>query len=79
MLIERLRDLLAQMERLPEAAQNEVADRLRELVEELQEREWDESLADPRSDAFFDEMYEEYQKAKQQDALDPLPRRSPHS
>ena len=65
-MTDQLREAIAQLEHLPEPAQNEAAARIREMTAELADRRWDELLADPRSEAFFDQMAEQYEVAKRE-------------
>ena len=72
-MTERLRHALESIEQLPEAAQDEAAERIEAIAEELAERRWDELFADPRSELFFDQMAEQYEGAKQNNDFRPLP------
>lgn len=72
-MTEQLRQALEQLEKLPEAAQNEAAERILAIAAEMAERRWDELIADPRSELFFDHVAEQYERAKQSGAFRPLP------
>ena len=72
-MTEKLRQALAELERLPDAAQNEAAARIQAIATELADRRWNELLSDPRSERFFDEMANRYERAKRENAFSPLP------
>jgi DnaJ-domain-containing protein 1 len=69
----RLRLALAELEKLPESAQDEAAARIEAMASELAERRWDEVLVAPRSERFFDQMAAQFEQAKREDAFRPLP------
>jgi hypothetical protein len=73
-MTDQLRKALAQIEQLPEAAQNIAAEKLQTLAAELADQRWDELLTDPLSEHFFDEMEAEVQAAEAAGTLLPLPR-----
>lgn len=68
-----LRHVLEQLENLPEAAQNEAAQRIQAMAAELADRRWDELFADSRSEQFFASMAEQYEQAKRDGSFRPLP------
>ena len=43
------------------------------MAAELADRRWDELFADLRSERFFDQMAEQYQRAKRDNSFRPLP------
>ncbi len=75
-MTDQLREAMEQLEKLTEAAQNAAAERIQAMIEELADQRWDELLADPRSERFFDQMAERYEQTKREDAFRPLPRTS---
>ena len=56
-----LRQALEQLKKLPEAAQNEAAQRIQAMAAELADRRWDALFTDRRSEQFFDQMAEQYE------------------
>lgn len=73
-MTDELQRAVAELEKLPPSAQNEAAARIQQIAAELAERRWQELLADPRSERFFDEMEALYEQAKRDDGFLPLPK-----
>ncbi len=55
-MIDTLRRLIERLEQLPEDEQAEIARRIEPIIEDADERKWDELLATPESIAFLDEL-----------------------
>jgi hypothetical protein len=72
-MTERLQQALAELEKLPESAQDEAAARIEAIASELADRRWDELLADPHSELFFEQMAEQYEQAKRANDFRPTP------
>lgn len=72
-LSEPLLELIEMLKALPQDLQREAAERLRPIVEELDERYWDRQFADPRSEAFFAQMAAECERAERDGELLPAP------
>jgi hypothetical protein len=53
---ERLQAAIDSAARLPRERQDELAERIEALLDELDEADWDAAFADPRSSAFFAEL-----------------------
>jgi hypothetical protein len=62
-VIAKLRELIDELEKLPEHLQGAAADRLEPIVDELIEQRWEELFADPRSTAFFDRVSQQIDDA----------------
>lgn len=73
MMTEALRRAIALVEQLPEAAQDKAAEKIQNIVAELADHRWDELLADPRSEVFFDQMIAEVEEERRQGTLRPWP------
>jgi hypothetical protein len=57
---------------LPEAYQQEALRRIQPIVEDLDDRAWDEAFADPQSDAFFVEAEAALERERAAGTLVPL-------
>ncbi len=55
-MIDTLRRLIERLEQLPEDEQAEIARRIEPIIEDADERKWDELLATPESDAFIAQL-----------------------
>jgi hypothetical protein len=62
-MIDALRNLMETLAHLPEAYQQEAVRGIQPIVDELDDRAWDEAFSDPRSDAFFAEAQAELERA----------------
>ena len=72
-MTEALRRAIAQIEHLPEAAQDEAAAKIQTIAAELANQSWDELLQDSRSDTFFDHMLTEIEAERNKGTLRPWP------
>lgn len=72
-MTEALRQAIAQIEQLPEIDQDTIAQQIHALVTQIADQRWEELLADPRSEAFFDEMIGEVAEARNNGELLPWP------
>jgi hypothetical protein len=50
---DKLQEVLERIEHLPQPLRSEVAARIEEMLNTLDDQAWDEAFADPASDAFF--------------------------
>jgi hypothetical protein len=71
-MIDPLRNLMETLAHLPEQYQLEAVQRIQPIVDELDDRAWDEAFADPRSDAFFAEAEAELERERAAGTLVPL-------
>ncbi len=62
-MIAKLRELIDELEKLPEHLQADAADRLEPIVGQLIEQRWEELFADPRSATFFEQMSQQIDEA----------------
>jgi hypothetical protein len=67
-----LQEIFERIERLPDPVQTEVTARIRELLDELEDQAWEETFADPASDAFFAAAEAEIAEAEREGKLIPL-------
>lgn len=67
-----LREMIERIERLPDALRTEATARIEEMLEELEDRAWEEAFADPASDAFFAAAEAEIAEAERNGTLLPL-------
>ena len=67
-----LQEIFERIERLPDPVQTEVAARIRELLDELEDQAWEEAFADSASDAFFATAEAEVAQAEREGKLIPL-------
>ncbi len=63
-MIDALRNLMETLAHLPEPYQQEAVQRIQPIVDELDDRAWDEAFADPRSEAFLQELAEEAERGR---------------
>jgi hypothetical protein len=68
-MMDALRNLMETLTHLPESYQQEAVQRIQPIVEELDDRAWDEAFADPRSDAFLRELTEETEREEREGKL----------
>jgi hypothetical protein len=68
----RLQNIVERIKHLPEPVQSEVADRIEEMLAELEDQAWEDAFADPASDAFFASAEAEIAQAKTEGTLIPL-------
>ena len=68
----KLQEMLERIEHLPEPVQSEVADRIEEMLADLEDQAWEDAFADPASDAFFACAEAEIERAKTEGTLIPL-------
>ncbi|HET9981006.1 MAG TPA: hypothetical protein VFQ32_11210 [Ktedonobacterales bacterium] len=66
MLIDRLQTAVEHLAQLTPEQQEQLAEHIEDILDEAQ---WDAQFADPRSEAFFDELVEDAQRGP----LHPLP------
>ena len=71
-MIDALRNLMETLAHLPESYQQEAACKIQPIVDELDDRAWDEAFSDPRSDAFFAEAEAELERERAAGTLVPL-------
>jgi hypothetical protein len=71
-MIDTLHNLMETLAHLPEAYQQEAVRRIQPIVEELDDRAWDEGFADTRSDTFFAEAEAELERERAAGTLIPL-------
>jgi len=67
-----LQEMFERIERLPDPVQTEAAARISELLDELEDRAWEEAFADPASNAFFAAAEAEIAQAESEGKLIPL-------
>jgi hypothetical protein len=72
-MIAKLRELVDELEKLPDHLQGEAADRLEPIVDQLIEQRWDELFADPRSAAYFEQMSHQIDEAIAKGEILPAP------
>src|SRR5579884_385138 len=72
-MIARLRELIDELEQLPDDLQGEAANRLEPIVNELVEQRWEELFANPRSAAFFERASREIDDAIARGEVLPAP------
>ena len=58
-MIDTLKRIFDRLERLPKDEQAEIARRIEPLIEDADDRKWDELLATPESDAFIAQLIAE--------------------
>jgi hypothetical protein len=68
-MIDALRNLMETLAHLPESYQQEAVSKIQPIVDELDDRAWDEAFADPRSEAFFRELTEEAEREEREGRL----------
>ena len=61
MMVDRLREVIATIEKLPAERQEQLANTLEELLEE---EEWDELTSQPGAAAFHEALLQEYEQEK---------------
>lgn len=69
----KLRELVDELESLPDNLQGEAADLLEPIVDQLIEQRWDELFADPRSAAFLGRMSRQIDEAIAKGEVLPAP------
>ncbi len=72
-MIARLRELIDELEQLPDHLQGEAANRLEPIVDALIEQRWQELFDDPRSTAFFERASREIDDAIAKGEVLPAP------
>lgn len=68
-MIDALRNLMETLAHLPKSFQQEAVCKIQPIVDELDDRAWDEAFADPRSEAFFHELTEEAEREEREGKL----------
>ena len=61
-MIDTLKRLIERLEQLPEDEQEEIARRIEPIIEDVDDRKWDELLTTPESIAFLDKLAVEVHK-----------------
>jgi len=64
-MIDTLRRLIERLEQLPEDEQEEIARRIEAIVEDVDDRKWDELLATPESIAYLDKLAAEAKRERE--------------
>ncbi|HEX6816858.1 MAG TPA: hypothetical protein VF120_00655 [Ktedonobacterales bacterium] len=72
-MIAKLRELIDELEHLPDDLQGEAANRLEPIVDELIDQRWEALFADPRSAAFFERASREIDGAIAKGEVLPAP------
>jgi hypothetical protein len=58
-MIDTLKRLIKRLEQMPEDEQEEIARRIEPIIEDVDERKWDELLATPESDAYVAQLIDQ--------------------
>ncbi len=69
MMVDRLREVIATIEKLPAERQEQLANTLEDLLEE---EEWDELTARPGAAAFHESLLQEYKREKADGTLEAI-------
>lgn len=72
-MIARLRELIDELDKLPDHTQAEAAARIESIVEELVEQRWEELLDDPRTTTFLERMSHKIDAAITNGEVLPMP------
>jgi hypothetical protein len=68
----KLQEMFERIEQLPQPAQDELTERIEDMLAALEEQAWQDAFADPASDAFFARVETEIEQARQAGSLTPL-------
>lgn len=68
----KLQNIVERIEQLPEPVQSDLADRIEEMLTEVEDQAWENAFADPVSDAFFASARAEIEQAENDGTLTPL-------
>lgn len=64
-MIDTLKRIFERLEQLPENEQAEIARQIEPLIEDADDRKWDELLATPESIAFLDQLSAEAERERE--------------